>query len=150
MFPESWIPPYVLLGWWSSPLELWVVLPMGFQSHSGIQLFLYIQDDLDWKALEMWGCETVAVFQYSCPQWLSWWFVSLALRSVSLPDFFLHHAILQSFQLYYLGFQNKLSNICFALDLPTLLHFPFLTSCPGYFKNKTQKKDAISKSLLSS
>jgi hypothetical protein len=41
MLQEPWVSPYVLFGWWSSPLELWevwpvdtVALPMGLQTPS--------------------------------------------------------------------------------------------------------------------
>jgi hypothetical protein len=47
MHLELWIPPCTLLGWWSSPWELWVtqpqpadiVLPMGLQSSSAPPVF---------------------------------------------------------------------------------------------------------------
>jgi hypothetical protein len=45
MHLESWIPPYILLGWWFSLWELWVVwlvdivvLPMGLQFPSAFSV----------------------------------------------------------------------------------------------------------------
>ena len=46
MYLEPWIPPCTLLGWWSSPLELWVVRPadvvllIGLQSPSASPVLL--------------------------------------------------------------------------------------------------------------